>query len=80
MATTLTPYPNIVPARAGELLVLERDSFILWSSCGGPAPGLACVTCQRRLANKGQLEMHIESGTHVIAAWCPRHGWEALNA
>jgi hypothetical protein len=78
MQTTMLA-PNLTSARAGDLLEIDGDTYILWSSCGDKAPGLACVTCSLRLANQGQLEMHIETGTHVVAAWCPRHGWEALS-
>lgn len=37
-----------------------------------------CLSCNQRLANFGQLEMHLEAGTHVVARSCPEHGWEAL--
>ena len=69
----------LVPARAGEILTLEGEPHVLWSSCGGPATRLACLTCHQLLANITQLEMHVERGTHVIAGRCPRHGWEALH-
>lgn len=72
--------PNVIPARAGDRLMLDKDPFVLWSSCGGVCPQLACVTHSVHLANQGQLEMHIDDGEpHVIAAWCKVHGWEALG-
>jgi hypothetical protein len=66
-------------ANAGTTLTLDGEPFMLWASCGELVTQLACVTCSRRLANQAQLEMHVESTPgieHLIAAWCPRHGWE----
>jgi len=73
------PPATLVRARAGEILTLNSEPHALWSSCGGPATRLACLPCSQLLANITQLEMHVERGTHVIAGWCPRHGWEALD-
>jgi hypothetical protein len=69
---------TIVRAKAGEILVLEGEPHMIWSSCGAPTATLGCVTCGQQLANQGQLEMHTEHGIHVIAALCLRHGWESL--
>lgn len=77
--TETTLSPAVTFATAGELLTLDGETFVLWSACGAAAPTLACLTCRQRLANQGQLEMHTETGcAHRIAAWCQRHGWEAL--
>jgi hypothetical protein len=73
---------GVTAAHAGAILTLDGefgpDVFMLYSSCGGPAPLLACVPCRALLANLGQVEMHLETpGPHAIAAKCTVHGWEA---
>jgi len=71
--------PVLKFAHAGDLLVLDGETWMLFSNCGASAQMMACLTCSQRLANQGQLEMHIATGEHRIAAWCPEHGtWEAM--
>lgn len=76
--TDLFPPSSVAFARAGELLVIDGAPFVLWSACDAPAP-THCLTCLQPLANQGQLEMHIETGTHRFAARCAVHGWEAMR-
>lgn len=71
--------PVVQYARAGETLTIHGEPCMLWSNCGAPAPSLFCIPCHQPLANQGQLEMHIESGTHRLAARCAVHGWEAVR-
>jgi hypothetical protein len=72
---------DVVGARAGHAVRIEGEAVVLWSDCGRPARVLACIEHEQRLANRGQLEMHLEtaSGPHTIAALCAVHGWESVG-
>lgn len=78
-AAALFAPPSVAYARAGETLTINGEPCMLWSNCGAPAPSLFCIPCHQPLANQGQLEMHIENGTHRLAARCSLHGWEAVR-
>lgn len=70
---------HVVFVPRGSSVRVEGISYVLWSPCERAATKLFCVTCDRLLANQGQLEMHIDTGAHQIVAWCAVHGWEAMQ-
>lgn len=68
---------TIIRAKAGQVHLIHGEPVMLWSACAGVHASLGCIPCNQLLANEGQLEMHTESGgTHVIARYCVKHGWE----
>lgn len=70
----------VIPAVWGDRLTLpDRGQNHVEVRCTGESIGYACLGCRQRLANWGQVEMHIDDGSrHVIARLCGAHGWEAL--
>jgi hypothetical protein len=82
--TTPIAVPSAVPsavtyAVAGELLTIDGTPVCLWSRCEAPASRWYCVHCKQSLANRGQLEMHLEAGQHWLVVDCPVHGHEAAQ-
>jgi RNase P subunit RPR2 len=61
----------------GELATIEGARVYLYARCEAPAARWYCVLCHQPLANRGQLEMHLEAGQHWIVVDCRRHGYEA---
>lgn len=75
------PQSRLVPAVAGDrvpVVVRLRDRWVV-GACGEPAKGWLCLGCAQLLANRGQLELHLETGQHVIARICAEHGVEAFE-
>lgn len=87
----MTPTLTVTPAIIGDAVpshlfrVFEaargsvpRPSHAVLPRCDQPeGRGFFCLSCREFLANVGQLEMHTESGAHVIAHACHIHGAEA---
>ena len=72
--------PTIIWAAFGDIVhapsMTEQcePHFVLHRCDTASAPSFYCETHQQRLANLGNLAIHIESGgEHVVAVWCRRH-------
>lgn len=74
---------TIIPAIDGDYLTstelrAKHSTDHVRADCGSPAVAFFCLSCRTRLANPYQLELHTDSGRHVIAKLCG-HGAEALT-
>jgi hypothetical protein len=64
---------------AGDVSSIAGAPICLWSRCDTPASRWYCVDHQQPLVNRGQLEMHLETGQHWIVVDCKTHGFEAAQ-
>ncbi len=48
------------------------ESWFVLHNCGHATSAFFCATCRLYLANRGNLEIHLErGGAHRLAVWCP---------
>lgn len=79
---------RVIPAVAGDhvprgiwrddipiILAAENGEYVK-PACGEPDHDYLCITCKYYLKNGANLEMHTESGVHIIARVCLVHGAE----
>lgn len=73
---------TVLPSVEGDALQLDDTPHrtYLLPPCDAATPrAWYCLSCRILLANQGQKEIHCESGVHVLAIECRRHGWEATG-
>lgn len=80
-AAASVPALILRPTFAGDVLHVAGDRReVLEPPCTTTYLAYACVSCQARLANQHQLELHLEhGGTHFICGVCPEHGPEGIE-
>jgi hypothetical protein len=74
------PAVSVVWGVAGDVIHIEHERHMLWRECDRVIRAYHCVFCKQHLANRGQLEMHLElGGQHYVVSYCTRHGYEACE-
>jgi hypothetical protein len=75
--------------RRGEIIAGEAGydnvavPYMLRRRCDDPIAWYFCATCQVRLANVGQIELHVDGPAeveHRIVVSCEAHGYEESPA
>jgi hypothetical protein len=81
---------RVIPAVAGDLVprgIWREDIPVIMAAengefvkprCADPleTQDYLCITCKYYLKNEANMEMHTETGVHVIARVCLLHGAE----
>lgn len=64
----------------GDAITIDRKLTYVGAPCGCRPAGFFCLSCRQKLANRAQLDMHLESAPwmiHNIARDCGEHGLTA---
>jgi hypothetical protein len=79
---------RVIPAVAGDavprgiwrddipIILASKNEECVKVRCAEPDHDFLCITCKYYLKNAANMEMHTESGVHVIARVCLLHGAE----
>lgn len=76
----LTTASTVTWGGAGDVAKVGFANFMLYTQCDRAIRAYYCTPCDQKLANRCQLEMHLEhAGEHHIVSWCERHGFEGCT-
>lgn len=77
---TARTFTRPMAAVQGDAITIDRKLTHVGASCDCEKTGYFCITCRQKLANRAQLDMHLEGAPlfiHNIARECGPHGLTA---
>lgn len=76
MGQRLMASSQVIPAVAGEQLLLQDIVYTIADKCDINEGRWVCVTHSEAFQNQMAKDSHIDEGTHVLAWMCSQHGPE----
>ena len=80
MNATISRNGAILPAVVGDPVRLDGYRSHVKIACEATPREYVCTTCSQILANRHQVDLHVDDGhRHVIARLCGLHGPEEVD-